>query len=83
MSLYDKRDDFPFVIHNYPHLDSNVPCMSKPTYGVYISRIIRFSKAWDTYPDFLTRHQRLVSTVLRTTGPVLSNIYGTAPGFQV
>ena len=27
MSLYDKRDDFPFTIHNYPHLDSNVPCM--------------------------------------------------------
>ena len=25
MSLYDKRDDFPFAIHNYPHLDSNLP----------------------------------------------------------
>ena len=22
MYLYDKRDDFPFAIHNYPHLDS-------------------------------------------------------------
>ena len=58
MSLYDKRDDFPFAIHNYPHLDSNVPCM--PTYGVYISQLIRFAKACDTYPDFLTLHQRLV-----------------------
>ena len=27
MSLYDKRDDFPFQGQNYPHLDSNVPCM--------------------------------------------------------
>ena len=50
MSLYDKRDDFPFAIHNYPHLDSNVPYM--PTYGVYISLLIRFAKACDTYPDF-------------------------------
>ena len=32
MSLYDKRDDFPFRVQNYPHLDSNVPCM--PMYGV-------------------------------------------------
>ena len=29
MSLYDKSDS-PFAIHNYPNLDSNVPCM--PTY---------------------------------------------------
>ena len=63
MSLYDKRDDFPFAIHNYPHLDSNVPCM--PTYGVYICQLLRFAKACDTYPDFLTRHQRLVATLMR------------------
>ena len=48
ISLYDKRDHFPFAVHNYPHLDSNVPCM--PTYGVYISQLIRFAKACDTYP---------------------------------
>ena len=63
MSLYDKRDDFPFTIHNFPHLDSNIPCM--PTYGDYISQLIRFAKACDTYPDFLTRHQHLVSTLMR------------------
>ena len=63
MSLYDKRDDFPFSIHNYPHLDSNVPCM--PTYGVYISQLIRFAKACDTYTDFLKRHQNLVRTLAK------------------
>ena len=65
MSLYDKRDDFPLAIHNYPHryLDSNVPCM--PTYGVYINQLIRFAKACDTCPDLLTRHQRLVSMLTR------------------
>ena len=58
-----KMVHFPFAIHNYPHVDSNVPCM--PTYGVYISQLIRFAKACDTYPDFFTRHQRLVATLMR------------------
>ena len=63
MSLYDKRDDIPIAIHNYPHLDSNVPCM--PTYAGYINQLIRFAKACDSYSDFLTCHQRLVSTLMR------------------
>ena len=62
MSLYDKRDDFPFRVQNYPHLDSNVPCM--PMYGVYISHLPRFASACDSYSDFLARHKRLVRTLL-------------------
>lgn len=61
-SLYDKRDDFPFTIRNYPHMDSNIPVL--PTYGVYISQIIRFTKACDNYEDFVVRHSRLVNTLL-------------------
>ena len=34
-------------------------------YGVYFSQLLRFAKACDTYPDFLTRHQRFVSTLMR------------------
>ena len=63
MSLYDKRDDFPFSIHNYPHLDGNVPCM--PTCGAYISQLIRFAEACNTYTDFLRRHQNLVRTLTK------------------
>ena len=38
---YDKRDDFYFDIVNFPFLDGDVPrCTS---YGVYISRLIRFA----------------------------------------
>ena len=37
--LYDKRDSFKFDIVNFPHMDSNIPC--KPTYGVYISQLVR------------------------------------------
>ena len=62
MSLYDKRDDFPFKVQNYPHLDSNVPCM--PMYGVYISQLLHFARTCDRYLDFLARHKRLVRTLL-------------------
>ena len=55
MSLYDKRDDFPFRVQNNPHLDSIVQCM--PMYGVYISQLLRFARACDRYSDFLARHK--------------------------
>ena len=39
--LYDKRDDFGFHIVNFPFLSSNIP--SGPSYGVYISQLIRYA----------------------------------------
>ena len=38
--IYDKRDDFNFDIVNFPFLDRDVP--RSPSYGVYISQLIRF-----------------------------------------
>ena len=40
--IYDKRDDFNFEIVNFPFLDGDVPCST--SYGVYISRLIRFAR---------------------------------------
>ena len=40
-SLYDKRDDFYFHIVNFPFLSSNIP--SGPSYGAYISQLIRYA----------------------------------------
>ena len=40
ISLYDKRDDFNFLITNFPFLSSNIP--SSPAYGVFISQLIRY-----------------------------------------
>ena len=37
--LYDRRDDFNFPIVNVPFICSNIP--EAPTYGVYISQLIR------------------------------------------
>ena len=38
--IYDKRDDLDFDIVNFPFLDGDVP--RRPSYGVYISQLIRF-----------------------------------------
>ena len=38
--LYGKRDDFGFHIVNFPFLFSNIP--SGPSYGVYISQLLRY-----------------------------------------
>ena len=40
--LYDKCDDFDFHIVNFPYLSSNLP--SGPSYGVYISQLIRYAR---------------------------------------
>ena len=39
--LYDKCDDFDFHIVNCPFLSSGIP--SGPSYGVYISQLIRYA----------------------------------------
>ena len=39
--LHDKRDDLDFHIVNFPFLSSNIP--SGPSYGVYISQLIRYA----------------------------------------
>jgi hypothetical protein len=48
---YDKRDDFIFTIVNIPFIYSNIP--SEPTYEVYISQLIRYSRACGSYKNFL------------------------------
>ena len=40
--VYDKRDDFDFNIVTFLFLDGDVP--SRPSYGVYISQLIRFAR---------------------------------------
>ena len=63
--LYDKRDDFTFPIVNFPFLCGNIP--AAPAYGVYISQLIRYSRACDVYHDFLSR-ARLLTNKLLTQG---------------
>ena len=60
--LYDKRDDFNFHIVNFPFLSSNIP--SGPSYGVYISQLIRYARCCSHYDDFRYRHKCLVDRLL-------------------
>ena len=53
VKLYDKRDDFDFNIVNFQFLSSNIP--KSPAYGVYVSQLIRYARAYSVYSDFLVR----------------------------
>ena len=59
--IYDKRDDFDFDIHvvNFPFLDGDVP--RRPSYGVYISQLIRFARVCSHVDDFNTRNNYLTA----------------------
>jgi hypothetical protein len=60
--IYDKRDDFNFKIINFPNMCSNIP--ASPTYGVYISQLIRYARDRSNYSDFLKRHLHLRNRLL-------------------
>ena len=47
--LYDKRDDFTFLIFNLPFISSNIP--ASPAYVVYISQLMRYSRATTVIVD--------------------------------
>jgi hypothetical protein len=53
LKTFDKSDDFNFPIVNFPFISNNIPASS--AYGVYISQLIRYYRACDTYQDFLER----------------------------
>ena len=61
--IYDKCDDFDFDIVNFPFLDSNVP--RRPSYGVYISQLIRFARVCSHVDDFNTRNKCLTAKLLK------------------
>ena len=58
-----KKDDFNLDIVNFPYMCSNIP--AKPTYGVYISQLIRICRICDNYSSFLLRHKLLTERLVR------------------
>ena len=59
---YDIRDDFNFLIVNFPFICSNIPAV--PAYGVYISQLIQYSRTCASYQDFLDRGMLLTRKLL-------------------
>ena len=62
--IYDKRDDFNFEIVNFPFLNGDVPC--SPSYGVYISQVIRFARVCSNVDDFNKRNLFLTAKLFKT-----------------
>ena len=61
--IYDKQDDFNFEIVNLPFLDGDIP--RSPSYGVYISQLIRFTKVCSHVDDFNNKNYFLTSKLLK------------------
>ena len=78
--LYDKRDDFNFPIVFFPVICSNIP--AAPAYGVYISQLIRYSRACGSYQGLLdrvlllTRKQLNQGFLLAKLKPSFRTFYG-------
>ena len=61
--LNDIRVDFDFYIVNFRFLSSKIP--SGPSYGVYISQLIRYAPCCSHYyDDFRYRHKCLIDRLL-------------------
>jgi hypothetical protein len=61
-NIFDKRNDFNFKTINFQNMCSNIP--ASPAYGVYISQLIRYTRASSNYSDFLKCHLHLRNMLL-------------------
>ena len=61
--LFDKRDDYNFEIVNFLFLDGDIP--RSPSYGVYISQLIRFARVCSNADDFNNRNLFLTAKLLK------------------
>ena len=88
---YGKRDYFDFEIINFPFLDGDVP--RSTSYGVYISQLICFARAYGYVADFNTRSKLLTQKLLKqgyqyhklckTFSKFIRRYYGLISKFQV
>ena len=60
---YDKREDFPFGICNYPNLYGNVPLAS--SYGVYMSQLVRFCEINQQVNSFIFDVNKMTKKFLK------------------
>jgi hypothetical protein len=63
ISIYDKRDDFPFEINTFPYPDSNISV--KNAIKVYISQAVRISRVCSDIKSFHLRNHMIMETLLK------------------
>ena len=61
-SVYDKRDDFTFVIVNFPYIDSCIPI--KSAFGVFYSQLIRYARINTKFSNFSQKSKTLIDKLL-------------------
>ena len=60
--VHDKRNDFGFPIVNFPWLSGDVPRL--PSYGVYISQMVRFARCCTSVFYFHSKNLQITSKLL-------------------
>jgi len=66
IKIYDRRADFDFDIVNFPsrfRLDDDIP--SSPSYGTYLSQLIRFARVCNKVEDFNDRNYIISRKLLK------------------
>ena len=61
-SVYDKRNDCGFPIVNFTWLNGDVPRL--PSYGIYISQLVRFARCCTSVFDFHSKNLKNTSKLL-------------------
>ena len=74
ISLYDKRNTFPFSIVRMPYLESNIP--SKMFYSAFGSEILRFARNTSDFNLFKVNTKCLIERMLKQGGKnsILNNV---------
>ena len=62
VSVYDKRDDFPFQIVQFSSKDSNIP--RSAVLGVFLSQVIRYFRICSNIDGFIDRLSNIVGKFL-------------------
>ena len=61
-SVFDKRNDFGFLIANFPWVSGNVPRL--PSHDVYIYQLFRFARCCISGQDFHFKNLQITSKLL-------------------
>ena len=62
VKLFDKRRDYSFDVISFPFLDGNIP--KGPSYGVFISQLVRYARVNNSYSSFIVDCKLLVSKLV-------------------
>lgn len=81
ISVFDKRDSFPFAVNKYPHFASNIP--KAQAIGVITGQLHRFYRICTSVNDFLNEAVKLGNYVVTEKGYSAHRVVQAFRGFVV